>query len=105
MNEMLSRDIKSSLRNCLEKPTDNTLDPRLLLEFIILVVRNAVQTCTSHQIHLVDGHHQTPVSGVDLPEEVQCENHQGSKVLLEEIFWVGGCIWGWLVTDLLASLS
>lgn len=97
MNEMHSRDIESSLRNCLEKPTDNTLDPRLLLEFIILVVRNAVQTGTSHQIHLVDGHHQTPVSGVDLPEEVQCQNHRGGKVLLEEIFCVGGCIWGWLM--------
>lgn len=90
--------------NCLEKPTGNTLEPGLLLQFIILVLRNAVQMGTSHQIYLMDGYHKTPVSRVNLPEEVQCQNNRGSQVLLEEIFWVGGSIRGWLDTDLLASL-
>ena len=66
-----------------------------LLRFIFYIL-GIVHTSTVLEIHLMDGHQPPPISGLDLPEEVQSENDGGSQVLLKEILRIRSTVGRWL---------
>ena len=59
------------------------------LDVIAFLVARDHQASTALEIHLVNGDIEPPVSGVDLPEEVEANDDRRSEILLEEDLRVG----------------
>ena len=96
-----------SNREGLEQGADGTVrkvGPGLVhLDVIVVLLAGDHHASTALEIHLVNRDVKPPVSGVDLPEQVEANDDRRSEILLEEDLRVGRGIgarlWHWLAIE------